>query len=112
MVLQGVALTDILCLIPTAISYMTRSGFTNNNYYLITNHLSPYPTYTLPVFQCFALQDILIYHLLLSIILLARRQPLCPINTVYKKNGRYGYKSKKRFSLPDFIQQTAPYDRE
>ena len=71
MVFQGVALTDILCLIPTAISYMTRSGFANNNYYLKTNHLTPYSTYILPIFQCFALQDFLIYHLLLSYLLAA-----------------------------------------
>ena len=45
----------------------------NNNYYLITNHLTPYPTYIPPVFQCFALQDFLIYHLLLYYLLAANR---------------------------------------
>ena len=74
---------------------MTRSCFANNNYYLITNHLIPYPTYIPPVFQCFALQDFLIYHLLLSTILLARRQPLRPINTIYNNNQRKMDKSIK-----------------
>ena len=50
--LTGLRLTDILCLLPTATSYMTRSGFMNNNYYyLIINYLIPYPTYILPFSQ-------------------------------------------------------------
>ena len=69
---------------------MTRSGFTNNNYYLITNYLTPYPTYIPPVFQCFALQDFLIYYLLLSTILLARRQPLLKSKDKYI----YGFRMK------------------
>ena len=46
--LTGLRLTDILCLLPTATSNVTRSGFMNNNYYLIINYLIPYPTYILP----------------------------------------------------------------
>ena len=48
---RAIALTDILFLLPTAISYMTRKFFARNNYYLKTKHLTPYPTWMLPVFQ-------------------------------------------------------------
>ena len=46
--LTGLRLTDILCLLPTATSYMTRCRFRNNNYYLIIKHLILYTTYILP----------------------------------------------------------------
>ena len=41
---RAIALTDILFLLPTAISYMTRKCFVGNNYYLIIKYLTPYPT--------------------------------------------------------------------
>ena len=85
-VLQGGAPPNILYLLPTATSYMTRSGFVKIKY----------PTWMLPVFQGKRPYRLSLSYLLLPPLLRIVALALLPINTVYNKIIEKWIKNEKK----------------